>query len=267
VQLDADKIIVTARTLRDRIAERFPGAGLANIAGEVVLAAERAHDRSEEIKRPHWPLRVVQFVFVCGLAAMAFYVVHTLNPLADLKRWTGVKELISILEPALGSCVFIGAFVLFVWSLEDRWKLRKALAALHELRSLAHVVDIHQMNKDPQYLLRTLPDTLSSPRREMSADQLGRYFDYCSELLAMISKVAALYAQELSDPSALKGVDEIENLTSGLQVKVWQKMALLPHFERMAENDEEPPEYIMPLPQIEPSLPSFAQREAKAPSE
>jgi hypothetical protein len=257
VQLDAGKIIETTRHLQARITERFPGASLVEVSGEVVLAAERAQDRSLEISRPHWPLRIARVILVWGLVAMLAYVLHTLNPWNELKHWTGIKELISVLEPALGTAVFIGAFGFFVWTLEDRWKLRKALAALHELRSLAHVIDIHQLTKDPQHLLSPLPDTAHSPRREMTADHLGRYFDYCSELLAMISKVAALYAQNLSDPAALKGVDEIENLAAGLQSKVWQKMSLLPHFERMAAREEPPAEYILPLPRVEPSLPSF----------
>ena len=115
------------------------------------------------------------------------------------------------------------------------------------------------LTKDPQHVLGRIPKTIHSPVREMDSVQLGRYLDYCSELLAIISKVAALYAQEFSDPVALKGVDEIENLTSGMQLKVWQKMALLPQFEKMARRDRIAPSVSTgPVPEApEPSVPDF----------
>lgn len=259
--LDPEKIPQIAQKLQTRISERFPGASLAEVAGQVVVAAQQAQERLIEIQRPHIPLRIARILLLASLLGMIAWIVSHLNPAAELRKWSGVKELISILEPALGSSVFIGAFVLFVWGLEDRWKQRKALAALHELRSLAHVVDIHQLTKDPQHVLRKIPSTTNSPKRTLNAVELGRYFDYCSELLALISKVAALYAQGLSDPVALKGVDEIENLASGLSRKVWQKMALLPQFETMAKRDRPLPVYDMPVPAAEPSVPEFKPKD------
>ena len=74
------------------------------------------------------------------------------------------------------------------------------------------------------------PDTVSSPKRTLSSFMLGRYLDYCSELLSVISKVAALWAREFTDPEVLRAVDQIENLTSGLARKIWQKMIMLGRF-------------------------------------
>ena len=52
-------------------------------------------------------------------------------------------------KPAL-----IGAAVLFLVTLEVRLRRQRALAAIHELRSLAHVVDMHQLTKHPEGLVR-----------------------------------------------------------------------------------------------------------------
>ena len=66
-----------------------------------------------------------------------------------------------------------------------------------------------------------------SPKREMTAFELNRYLDYCSELLSLLGKIAALYGKQLDDPVALAAVDNIEALTTGLSRKVWQKVMLI----------------------------------------
>jgi hypothetical protein len=70
-------------------------------------------------------------------------------------------------------------------------------------------------------------NTPSSPERVMSAPDLGRYLDYCSELLALTSKIAALFVERFDDPVTLGAVNEIESLTAGLSRKVWQKISML----------------------------------------
>ena len=61
----------------------------------------------------------------------------------------------------------------------------------------------------------------------MTGGELGRYLDYCSELLSVTGKVAALFMQHVGDSVVLQSVNEIEDLTSGLSRKIWQKITLL----------------------------------------
>jgi hypothetical protein len=86
---------------------------------------------------------------------------------------------------------------------------------------------MHQLTKDPDRAVRVLADTPSSPERELGQAQLTRYLDYCSAMLSLVSKIAALYAQSLDDPVVLAAVDEVEALTSGLSNKIWQKIIIL----------------------------------------
>jgi hypothetical protein len=86
---------------------------------------------------------------------------------------------------------------------------------------------MHQLTKDPDKVLHPRNDTPSSPTREYSQPLIARYLDYCSELLSLISKVAALYAQTFDDPVVLAAVDEVEGLTTGLSGKIWQKIMIL----------------------------------------
>ncbi|HRC85075.1 MAG TPA: hypothetical protein PK413_05660, partial [Thermoanaerobaculia bacterium] len=117
--------------------------------------------------------------------------------------------------------------MLFLGRIEGRVKRRKALAALHELRALAHVVDMHQLTKDPETTANPQLQTASSPSRSLSRFELARYLDYASEMLAILGKVAALYAQHFDDEVVLDTVNEIESLTSNLSRKIWQKLTIL----------------------------------------
>lgn len=112
----------------------------------------------------------------------------------------------------------------FLVSLETRLKRRQALEAIHELRSIVHVVDMHQLTKDPEVVLSV---ATASARRAMTRPELARYLDYCSELLSLTSKVAALYAQHLTDSVVLDAVHEVEALATGLSGRIWQKIVIL----------------------------------------
>ena len=68
----------------------------------------------------------------------------------------------------------------------------------------------------------------------MTPFELNRYLDYCSESLALISKIAALYVQGFQDPVLLDAVDDVEDLTAGFSRKIWQKLTILEGFGRAA---------------------------------
>ncbi len=105
---------------------------------------------------------------------------------------------------------------------------RRADRAAALLRSLAHVNDMNQSTKDRD---RLRPDFRKRPQTVelgMTAAELSNYLDYCSELLSLVSKTAALFAEHTQDNTVLQTVDSIEDLTTGMGREIWQKIALLP---------------------------------------
>jgi hypothetical protein len=80
-----------------------------------------------------------------------------------------------------------------------------------------------------------ITDTASSPVRSLTPMELGRYLDSCSELLSLISKIAALHVQQFNEPVVLGAVNEIETLSTGLSGKIWQKISLLNAAQARAE--------------------------------
>ena len=137
------------------------------------------------------------------------------------------RDAVALGEAAINDLILIGAAIFFLVTLETRVKRNKVTKFLNELRGIAHVIDMHQLTKDP-----TIPgdqqfNTKHSPSRNLTNFQLKRYLDYCSEMLALVGKVAALYAQRFPDDVVVRLVNEIESLTNGLSRKIWQKIMIL----------------------------------------
>ena len=137
-----------------------------------------------------------------------------------------VIDIVSALEAGTNELVLIGLGIFFLVSLETRIKRGRALGAIHEVRSMAHVIDMHQLTKDPAYYRQYPGATRSSPHRQLTLFQLIRYLDYCSELLSMTSKIAALYIQRFNDATVLSAVSDVETLCTSLSAKIWQKMQI-----------------------------------------
>jgi hypothetical protein len=130
-------------------------------------------------------------------------------------------------EAGINDIVLVGAGIYFLLTIETRIKRKVVLRAMHQFRSLAHIVDTHQLTKDPERLLPRGTETAVSPKRTMTPFELSRYLDYCSEMLSLIGKLAALHAQHFEDEVVLNAVDDMEDLTNGLARKIWQKIALI----------------------------------------
>ncbi len=225
--LDASLVIATIERLQRRIEERFPGSGLSKVAAELRAVAKEHASVADKIQRPDPLLRLFMLLFLLGGCALGYWLWSTV-PLGriDWRAEMGV-ELLQGIDAALGIVLFLGAAITLFFSLEIRVKRRRALRAIHELRAIAHIVDMHQLAKDPERAFRTSGDTPSSPKEELTPFLIGRYLDYCSELLALTAKIGALYAQGFDDADAVAAVDDIEDLTSGLSRKIWQKIMVL----------------------------------------
>jgi len=133
---------------------------------------------------------------------------------------------LAYIESGVNDVVFAGVAIFFLVTAPARIQRRRTLETLHRLRSLAHIVDMHQMAKSPDELLPRRKSR-EAPEDAMTRVELGRCYDYCSELLTIVSKAAALCAEQSTDAVVLDTVSEIEDLTTGMSRKIWQKISLL----------------------------------------
>jgi hypothetical protein len=219
--LDSEKIIGTVEKLVLSIDERFPDSGLGRVCRELLSAARESHERSAWIAKPQPALRAgTGILIVLIVAGLLFVLAKTTLPNSSFD----LIVLVQVSEAGMNVFILLSAAILFLVTAESRVKRARALKAIHELRALAHVIDMHQLTKDPDYLPD--PDPPGS-RNALSRGDLMRYLDHCSEMLSLTGKLAALYVQKFDDPVALAAVNEVEALTTGLSGKIWQKIMIL----------------------------------------
>ncbi|MGV3661395.1 MAG: hypothetical protein ACO1TE_14500 [Prosthecobacter sp.] len=225
-QLNPELLVSTVETLSARVGERFPHAGLYKVSRHLCAVAAESRQRVNETGRRSIWIRISIALLVLLLIAgiVATVLAFKIQPNPASVTWL---EFIQVAESGINDMIFIGVAIFFLASLENRMKRRRILKALHELRSVAHVIDMHQLTKDPQRASGHLIATPSSPSHDLSPDQLIRYLDYCSEMLSLVGKLAALYLKRSDDAVVLSTVDEIEGLTTGLSRKIWQKLMII----------------------------------------
>jgi hypothetical protein len=225
--LDAVKIEQTIETLHKRIEERFPGRGLARLCSELLTIAREDRERLSWRTKPNvWLRGLVGLTILLGLLAL----VWSATSLQAMRVDVDVEafNIIQGIEAVLNVVALAGAAIWFLLNLENNMRRDQVLADLHELRSIAHVVDMHQLTKDPTTLTQAYTGTASSDHNPpMSEFELVRYLDYCTEMLALTGKLAALYMQDVRDPVIIDTVSEIEDLTGNLSRKIWQKIMIL----------------------------------------
>jgi hypothetical protein len=222
--LNALHLVATVQQLCQRIDERFPASGLSEVARELLQVAEESVARAQWLGRPFWILRVAVLGTIAVIVTLLVVVLFSIRVSPEFE---GFSDLLQAVDAAVNEIILLSLALLFLVSMETRLKRGRALRALYELRSLAHVIDMHQLTKDPEVTLSSQHATPSSPRRLLTPFQLARYLDYCSELLSLASKVAALHVQHLRDHVVLDAVNDVESLAGGLSQKIWQKIAVL----------------------------------------
>lgn len=223
--LDGGRIVATLEQLLARIRDRFPDSGLSRVCADLTDIARRTEASAADLGRPYVALRGAVAMVVVAVAALGGWVFHRIH--IEELAGAGVLSITQALESAVNLLLLAAAGAWFLLSLETRLKRRQAHAALSELRALAHVIDMHQLTKDPTVIVGGQQPTQSSPAREMSEFELARYLDYCAEMLALIAKLAALYQRAHSDPEIGAAVNEVEGLTSDLGRKIWQKITII----------------------------------------
>ena len=227
-RLESEPVLETVRRLEARIAARFPERGLRRVAAELVeLTADVGRDAAGIQGR----VRTVRMLSRIGaglvLAATVVAVVLAAHTAVEDGAGEGLDWLF-LVESSINDLAYAAIALYFLYSVPERVQRGHTLELLHRLRSLAHIIDMHQLTKDPERLNPRFQQTAVSPDPGLDRSQLEHYLDYCSELLSLVGKTAALCAEESRDSIVLETVSRIEELTTGMSRKIWQKISVLP---------------------------------------
>lgn len=226
--LDPARVRATVSRLRARIQERFPERNLSQVAAELEQLVDQVAGEPERLhRRLHW-LRVgctvlTGVILVLTVVAIGLSVRDAVVAAGSFRAF----EWLPVIESGINDVVFAALATFFLQALPRRIEREEILHTLHRLRSMAHIVDMHQLTKDPETVRAAWRPTSQSVQRGLSPAALGNYLDYCSELLSLISKTAALFAEHSTDATVLESISTIEALTNGMSRKIWQKISLL----------------------------------------
>jgi len=182
--LIAEEIRKTIERLHLRMKDRFPESNLANVCRELHEIARETPQTVEWIARPNYGLRFGTYGFILiGVLVLVESLVQLELPAGGLD----LAVLVQLVDGALNSIVWIGAGVVFLVTLENRRKRNRVIHAVNRLRCIAHIVDMHQLTKDPDSIAEYAVSTPHSPRRMLTQYELARYLDYCTEMLSLVS--------------------------------------------------------------------------------
>ena len=191
-RLDPAQITKTLEVLLLRIEERFPGSGLANVCKDLVALARDTAARSEKVARSNLALKALIWLAIAAGVLLLVAVAQLI--FTSTKTNDDLFGTLQGIDSGFNIIVLMGATLFFVSTLELRLKQRLALKALHEFRSIVHVIDMHQLTKDPSMLGAV--HTSSSPDRGLTPFELMRYLDYCSEMLSLIGQTCRTLRRE-----------------------------------------------------------------------
>jgi hypothetical protein len=131
------------------------------------------------------------------------------------------------LDETKGAGMYLFGGLVFLFTLEARFKRLKAMRAIHELRAVAHIIDMHQLAKDPAlekfHIHLDAKGNLTANRQQ----HIEKYLHACIALLAIVSKIGQLYVEHFPDTTAIHSVNDFETICTGLSNKIGDKLLVL----------------------------------------
>lgn len=214
-----------ATALQARIKKRFPQRSLWEVCGEVV-------DLIDEVGAgtgiSHKRVRLARVLSRLGIVAVVAFLGSAFAlaaaSIAAQPGALGPVDWLPLIETVINDLVFGGIAVFFLLAVPERMERARVLRLMHRLRSLSHVIDMHQLSKVPERIGSGDP---KSEDGDLTRIELTRYLEYSTELLSLVGKTAALFAEDTSDGEILDAVEGIENLTSDMSRKIWQKIEII----------------------------------------
>lgn len=219
----------TATRLVDRVQSRFGDDDLTQIARQVSKVAVASEKRIGRALRVGFIIRLLTWPLVVGVSVGIAWWIRSMNLTIKVDD---AGDLAQSLDSAFQLMLVLGAGAWFLLSIGTKVQRRSLLKALQELNALAQVIDLVQLDKDPDRLhFSTEQRTAKSPTlgKANTAFLLSRYLDYCSELLSVLGKVACLYRDRISDEVVLSRLGDFDRLSNQLRANIGSKMGLIAH--------------------------------------
>jgi hypothetical protein len=228
-ELTHSYVAATASKLVERISSRFGQDHLTDVALQVERVARMSDAKLKKSLRLGRVIRWLTWPWVLAAALGIVAWIRSLHLTIELKD---AGDLAQSLDSIFQLLLVLGAGAWFLLSIGSKVQRAALLKALQELNELAQVVDLIQLDKDPDRLHFSKEQrTDKSPTlgKANTAFLLSRYLDYCAELLSILAKVGCLYRDKVSDEVVLSRLGDFDRLTNQLRANISTKMSLISH--------------------------------------
>jgi hypothetical protein len=202
---------------QSKICESFPEASLRHTSLTILTIALEIPSTIKWIMKRNYFVMITLFLLFATVGSGLYYTWKNMNI-----TFSGVNiaEFAQMFDASFSFLVLLGSGAYFLFSYQSRARKQKLVRAINKLIGLTHVVESHQLTKDPDH----------NPYKD--SKMLAKYLNYCTDLLALISKIGFLYVQALNEPEAQSIEGDLETLTSGISRKIWQKIMLVGRLEQ-----------------------------------
>lgn len=219
----------TALRLVERIRSRFGEDHVTDIALRVAHVASISETKLRKALRAGRLIRLLTWPWIIAAALGVAAWIRSLQLTLQLED---AGELAQSLDSLCQLLLVLGAGAWFLLSIGSKVQRVSLLKALQELHELAQVIDLIQLDKDPDRLhFNKDQRTEKSPTlgKANTAFLLSRYLDYCAELLSLLAKISCLYRDKVSDEVVLGKLSDFDRLTNQLRANISTKMSLITH--------------------------------------
>ena len=212
-RLDPAKIIETAENLARRIGDSLPASSLAGLAAQL----RGSHVRpmiAPAARSPNYAIRAASLLAIAATILGLWYLVSHIHT-----RWEfgTITELFEATDAGFNLLVLLAGALWFLITLETRFKRKKALGFIEELREFIHVIDVTQLYYTPDLY------KVDSANSGTSLNIDYTYPLFCTEMLAVISNLAPIYTRGAVGDSILRAVSEVEMLANAVSAKLLSK--------------------------------------------
>ena len=217
-RLDPARIVETAENLAIHIERKLPGRNLSALARELARIARETDERARQARRPIVPIRLASLATsVASLLALGYLGAHI------HARWQfgTITEVFEAADAAFNLVVLLAGALWFLVTLEARIKRRQALGAIVELREFIHVIDLTQLYYTPELLSTEVAS--SSPQARLD----HTYLLFCTQMIGVISNLAALYSRGGAGDSILRATSEVDMLANVVTSKLLSKVEMV----------------------------------------
>jgi hypothetical protein len=213
--LVSDEIEKTIEHLAGKIQKHFPASSLNKTCHSLFIISTEAKSTEKWIVKPNLFLRSLAILIIVVASIMVIYPCTKLHvSVRDLN----IADLVQMISSGMDGLMLLGAGIFFLMTFETRRKRSRIISAINHLRCIAHIIDAQQLAKDPEGV---------GEKNKVAGYDFGRYLNYCSDMLSLITKVSFLYVQHFNDQVANEAVHDLETLTTALSQKIWQKIMMI----------------------------------------